>query len=168
MFQEIHVYDLDGCLVDTSHRYRTDASGKIDMQFWIDNHTPEKIAKDKILPLAKNYLADCLNPEIYCVLCTVRAFHVFDLEFIVGRLGNPDKILMVGWSHDKFKDISIDDCPKDYVLKRRELQRLFNLIQLQNLPRTLWEDNQTTIKNLADMFTHTVFVPSFQGGGTPE
>jgi hypothetical protein len=157
MFKKVHVYDLDGVLVDTSHRYRTDANGKTDMLYWAANHTAEKIALDKILPMAKNYLADCLNPEIYCILCTVRSAHVLDFEFVVGQLGTPDKILMVGEPHDS------KTFTKDYILKRRELQRVFNLIALQNLPRTLFEDNAVTIRNLASMFTHTVYIESNQG-----
>ena len=57
MFKKIHVYDLDGVLVDTSHRYRTDANGKTDMLYWGANHTAEKIALDKILPMAKKVKA---------------------------------------------------------------------------------------------------------------
>lgn len=155
MLKRIHVYDLDGVLVDTSHRYRTDKDGTTDMQYWLANHTADKIAQDKILPLARQYLNDCLAQDIYCILCTVRTMHELDLEFIIGRLGTPDKILMVGETSPPYT--------KDYLLKRRALQRIFNLIQLQKLPRTLWEDNRKTIDKLGDMFTHTIYVPSNQG-----
>lgn len=155
MFKRIHVYDLDGVLVDTSHRYRTDKNGATDIQYWVENSTAKKMAKDKILPLAKQYIHDCIDPEIYCILCTVRAMHVLDLQYIVGHLGMPDKILMVGESKPPYT--------KDHILKRRALQRMFNLIQLQKLPRTLWEDNQITIDRLSDMFTHTIHVNSNQG-----
>lgn len=155
MLKRIHVYDLDGVLVDTSHRYRTDENGATDMQYWIANHTAEKIALDRLLPHAKQYLSDTLDPEIYTILCTVRTMHELDLEFIVGRLGVPDKILMVGEPHPPYT--------KDFILKRRALQRMFNLMVLQKLPRTLWEDNRVTIDRLADMFTHTIYVKSNQG-----
>ena len=72
MFQRIHVYDLDGVLVDTSHRYRNLASGSIDLAYWLENRTEKNISRDKVLPLAKQYHADCLNPETYVVICTAR------------------------------------------------------------------------------------------------
>lgn len=155
MYNEIKVYDLDGCLVDTSHRYRTLPDGTTDMEYWRANHTREKMANDKLLPLAKQYMRDCCNPETYTIICTVRTMSELDLEFIVGYLGAPDKILMVGESSPPYT--------KDYILKKRALQRMFNLMRLQKLPRTLYEDNRVTIKKLSDMFTHTVYIKSNQG-----
>ncbi len=155
MLQRIMTYDLDGVLVDTSHRYRTDENGKTDMDYWLANHTREKMSDDKLLPLAKQYMRDCMNPETYVIICTVRTMHTLDLEWIIGYLGAPDKILMCGESSPPYTI--------DHLLKRRELQRIFNLIGLQKLPRTLFEDNAVTIKKLADMFTHTVYVKSNQG-----
>ena len=65
MYKKIHV--------DTSHRYRTLKNGNIDLRYWIANRTEENIAKDKLLPLHKQYIADCVNPETYTILCTARS-----------------------------------------------------------------------------------------------
>jgi phosphoglycolate phosphatase-like HAD superfamily hydrolase len=151
MYKRIHVYDLDGVLVDTSHRYRNKPDGTIDLEYWFDNHSAEMVARDKRLPLAKQYLADCLNPEIYTIVCTARMYHTIDIEYIVGRLGAPDKLIM--------RDEKNRNTP-DNVLKLRQLQRLFNLKQFANLPRRLWEDNQRNIATLAEIFTDTFYVPS--------
>lgn len=48
----IIIFDLDGTVIDTSHRYRNGPDGHIDLDFWFANSTPEMIAKDKLLPLA--------------------------------------------------------------------------------------------------------------------
>jgi hypothetical protein len=153
MLKRIHTYDCDGVLVDTSHRYRNLSNGTIDLPYWFANRTQANIAKDKLLPLAIQYLKDCLNPETYTILCTSRAYHVWDIEFIIGRLGSPDKLLMR----------PVDNIEGDAILKRRQLQRLFNLRQFSNLPRRFWEDNQKNIDACNDLFTETFLVKSNQG-----
>ena len=150
MFKTIHVYDCDGVLVDTAHRYRNKPDGTIDLDYWIANRTRENIAKDKILPLAKNYIADCIDSETYTILCTSRVYNALDIEFIIGRLGAPDKLLMRPEGNNE----------PDAALKCKQLLRIFNLIQFQNLPRTLWEDNRKNIEMLKEFFTHTNYVQS--------
>ncbi len=152
MFKRIHVYDLDGVLVDTKHRYRNDATGSIDLAYWYANRTAKKIALDKILPLAKQYLADCMNPEIYTVICTARNYNVLDIEFIVGRLGAPDKLIMKPEGNHRSDD--------DAIYKLRELQRLFNLRQFRWLPRKLWEDSPRNIAALSHLFQNCYLIPS--------
>lgn len=153
MLKSIHVYDCDGVLVDTSHRYRTKADGTIDLEFWFANRNKKNMKQDKLLPHVRQYVADCLDSEVYTIICTSREYNALDIEFIAKRLGMPDKLLMRPEGNIE----------PDAKLKRRQLQRMFNLIQLQKLPRTLWEDNQITIDRLNDMFTHTVYVKSNQG-----
>jgi len=150
MYKRIHTYDLDGVLVDTSHRYRNKPDGSIDLQYWFDNRTEEQIAKDKILPLAKQYMADCLNPETYVMICTSRAYHVLDIQFIVGHLGAPDKLIMR----------PVGNMENDAILKRRQLQRLFNLRQFAKLPRRFWDDNPRNLNACRDLFTQVFHVPS--------
>jgi len=148
MFKKIHVYDLDGVLVDTSHRYRTKSNGAIDLAYWFANRTEEKIKQDKLLPLAKQYVLDCINSEIYTVLCTAREYHPIDLQFIVGCLGYPDKLIMrMPGNNDP-----------DYVYKRRELQRLFNLKQFQKLTKRFWDDNTRNLYAVADLGVHCYHV----------
>lgn len=150
MLKLIHVYDLDGVLVDTEHRYRNLSSGVIDLDYWIENRTAEKMAHDKLLPLAKQYVADCINPQIYTIVCTSRVYHALDIQFITTRLGSPDKLIMR-------PDGNTD---ADAILKRRQLQRLFNLKQFQWLPRKLWEDNPRNINALRDLFSKCFLIPS--------
>lgn len=150
MYKMIHVYDCDGVLVDSSHRYRNLPNGTIDLPHWKANRTEENIAKDKILPLARQYQMDCLNDNIYTILCTSREYHPLDLDFIVGVLGYPDKLLMRPKGNIE----------GDAVLKRRQLQRLFNLRQFQWLPRRLWEDNRKNIAALESLFQNCFLIPS--------
>lgn len=69
----IYIFDLDGTVVDTGHRYRNLPCGKIDLPFWFANSTEEMVAKDTLLPLAdvwRRYKAEGHT----VVVCTARSF----------------------------------------------------------------------------------------------
>ena len=148
MFKAIHVYDLDGVLVDTSHRYRNKADGSIDLDYWIANS--HKLDGDTLLPHASKFADDCANPNIYVILCTARMYHPRDVSFILSRLGRPNKLIMR----------PIGNNTPDAKLKRRELSRLFNLRQFAHLPRFFWEDNLRNIRACANIFTRCFHIPS--------
>ena len=151
MIKRIKVYDLDGVLVDTSHRYRNNADGSIDLNYWFANRTSEKIAQDKLLPMSEQYRRDIANPETYVIICTARSDDFSaDVKFIRERLGMPDKLLMRPTGNKE----------GDAKLKRKQLSRLFNLKQFRHVPRFFWDDN---IKNLAacvTLFTKVFHVES--------
>lgn len=148
MLKRIHTYDLDGVLVDTSHRYRNKPDGTIDLDYWFAKL--HLIDRDKLLPLAKQYIADCANPEIYVVICTSRATAQCSIDFINEKLGAPNKLIMRPRGNME----------NDGVLKRRALQRLFNLRQFQKLPRRFWDDNPKNLNACRDIFTEVFHVPS--------
>jgi len=150
MLKRIHVYDLDGVLVDTSHRYRNKSDGTIDLKYWLKNRTPDGIARDTLLPLARQYMADCFNPEIYVIICTSREYHALDIGYIVGYLGAPNKLIMR----------PVGNTEADAILKRRQLQRMFNLRQFSKLPRRFWEDSLTNLYTCRDLFSEVFHVAS--------
>lgn len=69
----IVIFDLDGTVIDTSHRYRNKPCGTIDLDFWFANSTPEMIAQDKLLPLAATWRAAYAAGHTV-VVCTARDF----------------------------------------------------------------------------------------------
>lgn len=69
----IFVFDLDGTIIDTSHRYRDLPCGKIDLDYWFANSTPELIARDKLLPIA-DVLRTRYGEGHEIVICTARDF----------------------------------------------------------------------------------------------
>ena len=73
MIKKIKIFDMDGTIIDSSHRYRANEAGTaIDLDFWIKNDVPEMIAKDKFLPLMK-WAIDAINdPEVYVIFATAR------------------------------------------------------------------------------------------------
>jgi hypothetical protein len=68
----IYIFDLDGTVICTKHRYRNKpGTNEIDLDYWFANSVPEKIALDKLLPLAdvwRRYHAEGHT----IVVCTAR------------------------------------------------------------------------------------------------
>ncbi len=48
----LYIFDLDGTVIDSTHRQNTLPDGSLDLARWIENNTPEKILADSLLPLA--------------------------------------------------------------------------------------------------------------------
>lgn len=153
MKKRIHIYDIDGVLVDSSHRYRNLPNGKIDLAYWFTNRTRENIARDKLLPLARQYKKDCANPDIYTILCTSRELHHWDVEFIADYLGMPDKLIMR----------PVGNTLHDAELKRRALVPLFNLRQFKNRVIRFWDDNILNLDALRPYGVECFHIKSNQG-----
>ena len=49
----LYIFDLDGTVIDSSHRQNTLPDGSLDLAHWVENNTPEKILSDSLLPLAE-------------------------------------------------------------------------------------------------------------------
>jgi hypothetical protein len=148
MFKKIHVYDCDGVLVDSSHRYRNDASGKIDLEYWKAN--THRAANDSLLPTARQYVDDVLNPFIYVIVCTAREIDTFTPRFFADNMAMPNNLIMRPRGNNT----------QDSKLKRSQLSRLFNLRQFAKLPRVLWEDNPRNIDALRDLFNTCIHIRS--------
>jgi len=153
--KRIEIFDMDGTLVCSLHRFRTDpVTGKIDLPFWIANDIPEKIAQDSLLPLADYYKACVADPEIYTIIATARVLKKADYDFIRDNLGLPDKI---------FGRV-LGDHTKGVTLKTRALQFLRNLKQFREIPAHFHEDNIEYLKGVCDnlnLIGH--YYPSKQG-----
>lgn len=70
----IVIFDLDGTVIDTSHRYRNKPDGTIDLDYWFANSTPENIARDKLLPLADEWRRYWNEGQHTIVVCTARSW----------------------------------------------------------------------------------------------
>ena len=53
MIKNISIFDLDGTIIDSSHRQMVKSDGTLDLAKWFENATAEKIFADKVLPLAQ-------------------------------------------------------------------------------------------------------------------
>jgi len=101
MKKYLTVFDLDGTLLSSQHRYRTDKTGlKIDLQHWRDNSTPEKIALDSLLPLAQLYKKLLKDKNCIVAIATARVVCGASLKSIKTLLGMPDLILSRNGDND--------------------------------------------------------------------
>lgn len=146
---------MDGTIVCSLHRFKTTEQGKIDLQYWIDNCTPEKIAKDKLLPLAEQYKAHLQDENVYTVIATARVLEAADMEYIKNVLGMPNKIVSRNGRKDSRKGAD---------MKIAGLRFLKNLKQFKNATLHFYEDNKDYLYPVADALDAIPhYIPSKQG-----
>lgn len=154
--KQVKIYDMDGTIVDSLHRYRTikDENGieKIDLDFWRANE--HRAYDDSLLPLAEQYRRDLADSETYVIIATARVLRDADMRFIVEKLGKPDYII----SRKDGSNIS------GGLLKINGLKKFFNLRNFKNAAWTFFEDNTSYLKAVCDYFNiQGVYIPSKQG-----
>lgn len=154
--KKVRIYDMDGVLVDSKHRYRTmqgeNGIEKIDLEYWRANE--HRAMDDSLLPLADQYRRDLADPETYVIIATARILRDADYRFIAEKLGKPDYII----SRKEGSNIS------GGMLKINGLKKFFNLRNFKNAAWTFYEDNTSYLKAVCDYFKITgVYIPSNQG-----
>lgn len=151
--KRVAVYDMDGTIVCSLHRYRTDESGKrIDLEYWRANQ--HKAYDDGLLPLHKQYLADLADPNCYVIIATARVMGDADHAFIRDKLGKPNYII-------SRKD---GDNQSGAALKIKGLARFFNLKNFRTAEAHFYEDNLAYLSAVCKhfrIFGH--YIPSKQG-----
>ena len=152
---KVAIYDMDGTIVDSSHRYRTitDESGtRIDLDFWREN---EYLAmNDSLLPMAEQYRLDLADSSTYVIIATARVMNLPDWKFVKEILGEPDYFI----SRPKNSNIS------GKTLKINGLAKFFNLLNFKNAEFVFYEDNISYLKAVCDRFNiRGVYIPSVQG-----
>lgn len=154
--KRLAIYDMDGTIVDSSHRYRTvicaDGTEKIDLQFWRDNQP--LAMQDKLLPLAEQYRADLADPECYVIIATARVMNAPDWQFVKEILGEPDHFIYRADGDDR----------GGAELKILGLKKFFNLKNFKEAAAVFYEDNTSYLKKVCDYFKiRGVYIPSNQG-----
>jgi len=150
--RKVSIYDMDGTIVDSTHRYRVTADNKIDLQFWRDNQ--HLAMQDSLLPMAEQYKKDLADNECYVIIATARVMNEPDYRFVNEILGKPDYLI----SRNEGDSIS------GGLLKINGLAKFFNLKSFQNAEFTFYEDNATYLKTVCDRFgIRGVYIPSKQG-----
>jgi phosphoglycolate phosphatase-like HAD superfamily hydrolase len=83
-FPTIVVFDLDGTVIDSSHRHLSNPDGSVDLVHWRENCTPEKIFADRLLPLARSMRA-IFAAGHHVVICTARVMAQADIDFLANN-----------------------------------------------------------------------------------
>lgn len=79
--QSIVIFDLDGTVIDSSHRHLSKPDGSVDLDHWRENCTAEKIAADTLLPLARS-MRGIYASGAHVIVCTARVMSEHDLAFL--------------------------------------------------------------------------------------
>ena len=77
----LYIFDLDGTVIDSSHRQNTRPDGSLDLAHWIENNTAEKILADSLLPLAEKMRSVRSAKDTVAVI-TARVIQDADLAFL--------------------------------------------------------------------------------------
>ena len=151
----VAIYDMDGTIVDSSHRYRTivdDTGEKIDLEFWRENQY--NAMNDSLLPMAEQYRADLFDENCYVIIATARVMNAPDWQFVKEILGEPDY----------FISRNEGDSQSGKTLKINGLAKFFNLTNFKNADFVFYEDNIDYLKAVCDRFNiRGVYIPSVQG-----
>lgn len=152
----VSIYDMDGVIVNSLHRYRTIvcpvAGERIDLQHWRENEY--RAYDDTPGPLWDQYKKDLLDPSCFVIIATAREIREPDSLFIRDKLGEPDYLI----SRPHGSSVS------GALLKINGLARFFNLVQFKNAEFTMFEDNGPQLVKICNRFNiRGVYVPSKQG-----
>ena len=155
--KRIAIYDMDGTIVCSLHRYRTifDNNGeRIDLGYWRANE--HRAMDDSLLPLAEQYKKDNADPDCIVIIATARILRDADLTFISTKLGDPDHIVSRAEG-----DVSSGATLKVYGLKPiiEEYRDMFDIDDI-----IFYEDNVQYLKPVCDALNiRGVYIPSKQG-----
>lgn len=157
MRTELLIFDMDGVLIDSSHRYKTvihDGVEKIDLPYWRANEY--RACKDSFLPaFYSHYIPALDNPNCLVVIATARVLNTPDINFLNYHMPRPDFIISrpSGCNTSGGK------------LKVSGINRLRNLRQFKNISSiTVFEDNIQYLKYMCDTLQcNGIYIPSIQG-----
>lgn len=99
----IVLFDLDGCIIDATHRQAVKKDGSLDLEKYKANSTQKQIAKDSSLPLlaAMQQLQKLGKP---INIATARPFCTHTQKWLADRGISPSVVIAREGNHDKRKD----------------------------------------------------------------
>src|SRR6056300_1263151 len=130
MIKQVTIFDLDGTVIDSSHRQVTDSNGNLHLAKWFKNNTPEKIFQDKILPLAQEMKRRHKKGD-YIIINTARCLSYADYEFMMEN----------GILADKVISRPQGNMENDAELKRKQLNSFLSLKQFKQANKVMFDDN---------------------------
>ena len=105
------IYDLDHTVICSAHRQATLPNGDLDLAHWIENSTPELVARDSLLPLAEHWkIQRQRGAEI--LVCTARVMGEADYRYLADH----------GLIWDAMLSRAEGDQSSDCTLKERALR----------------------------------------------
>lgn len=161
---KFYIFDLDHTVIDSSHRQATLANGNLDLDNWFKNATPEKIANDKLLPLAR-VMRKLYELGHYIIICTARTMQDMDYQYLMDNNLPYHICLNRGNFAGDWKAPSIYQ-GGDADLKEKRLTKFFNEIgfTIESASPIMFEDNKQVIERLAGLGVKMVYAPALNEG----
>jgi len=151
---KIKIFDLDHTVIDSSHRQITKLDGSLDLKAWRENCTAEKIAQDKLLPLAEK-MREFHRLGDTVIVCTARVMTTNDRQYLLDNGLFYTALLCRDGENDN---------REDYILKREKLTEYFasQNISLANWTRraVFYDDNESVLRmaNELGIKTHNAII----------
>ena len=137
----IAVFDLDGTVIDSSHRALINEQGGINIENW-RTHTREQILGDVELPLAQ-FMRDCIaDKNIRVWICTSRNLSGADYE-LLQKLGIRGADLIL--SRDE------NDNREDVPYKLAKIKKRINLPSVSERERLFFDDRQDIRRAMSEI-----------------
>ena len=137
---KIYIFDLDGTIIDSSHRATHDEQGNIDLKGWKEKSTKDYIFQDSLLPLYAKLQQVYKNGDMV-ILCTARELGQWDWEYIHMHNIYYDRVI----SRPKGNQT------QDHILKKAQCRYLFTLPQYKDIEKWFFDDNWSNLEALADL-----------------
>lgn len=80
--KKIAIFDLDGTVIDSSHRTPNHPDGTLNLDGYFELKTRENVFKDTLLPLADKMKEMYDSGEYHIVICTAREMNEDDYDFL--------------------------------------------------------------------------------------
>lgn len=122
------IFDLDGTVIDSSHRQLAKPDGSLDLDKWIENSTFEKVMQDKVLPLAKLW-GEALSAGHIVAICTARVLATADHIFLSKH----------GLFAHRIFSRPLGDTRRDHVIKVQQLSAF--LVEDDVTDAVMYDDN---------------------------
>ena len=114
MLQQFYIFDLDGTVLDSSHRSRDLEDKYLDLEYCRANSTPEKIADDEDLPFMEKMVESMTIPGVNVLICTSRVMREADYIELAKRNIFVGEILSRQGEQDTRSDADL----KEWLLRR--------------------------------------------------
>ena len=126
MLKTLNIFDLDGTVIDSSHRRQYNPDGTLNIAAW-RKCTRDMIMRDSLLPLAR-IMRELIATNKMVAICTSRVLNETDWEYLETHQILPRIII---------SRVEGDTTP-DAEFKTRELKWSFNALTLRQ--SQMWED----------------------------
>ena len=133
----LYIYDLDGTVIDSSHRRKFDTDGNLRLSYWRSHNTRKDVFGDSLLPLAKHMKKKMVDNIV--IICTAREISQNDLDILDDH----------GIRYDHIISRPFGMNTEDHILKYLQLKKfLRDNPHLQDRRKIMYDDS---IENLQEI-----------------